>query len=207
VKLDSERNAREFMSSMKCPLFLLLTFCASSIAHSQATATKTETRQRGSVTTDASIVASAATLASVQKAVQTLGDNALRGKFGYAIENMYPRFKKKQEKVWQQIIPSVKIKIDQGIDVKLKESDVFHNWMFIVPTTQVWTFMGQNGRPPRKAEIKGFQIAVAQEARVPGQEKWSFIEGSGMTTRDLRSVFPSLPVHLSLPKPSKKEIK
>ncbi len=220
------------MSPMKRSLFFFLTLCIANVAFAQAT--------------DQSIKVPAATLESVQRATQTLANNALKGKFGYAIDNMYPRFKKKQEatlgkkidakniesqttsslnkmgvtitsytagkpvgvfKVWQQIIPSKKVKIDQGIKVDLKDSDVFQNWMFIVPTTQVWTFTSQKGGPPRKAEIKSFQIAIAQDLAIPGQEKWSFIDGTGMTTRELRSVFPSLPLLLELPKPSKAEIK
>jgi len=244
VKLDSELNAREFMSSMKCSLFFLLTLCTANVVSAQITAPSVP--RQGGVTTDASLAVPAATMASVQKAVQTLGDNALRGKFSYAFDNMYPRYKKKQEKllgkkidslalesqmaarlnkmgvtitsytagkpvgvfkVWKQIKPALKMKIDQGIKVNLKNSDVFHNWMFIVPTTQVWTFMSQKGGLPRKALINDFQIVVAQEQGAPGQEKWTFIDGLGMTTRELRSIFPSLPAHLTLPTPSKSEIK
>ncbi len=201
---------------------------------------------RGPVMTDESIVIPAATLASVQLATQKLADQNLKGNYAYAIENMYPRYKKKQEKtlgtminaqevqtkianglnqmgvtitsytvgkpvgvfkVWQQIKPELKMKIDQGIDVKLKDSDVFSNWLIFIPTTQVWTFTNNKSGVPRKLKRESYQIAVAQEIGVQGQEKWTFIDGSKMTTQDLRSVFPSLPSRLLLPESKDSEIK
>lgn len=110
-------------------------------------------------------------------------------------------------KVWQQIKPEIKMQIDQGIDVKLKNSDVFSNWLIFMPTTQVWTFADKKGGPPRKLKREGYQIVIAQELGVQGQEKWTFIDGGKMTTQDLRSVFPSLPSRLVLPEPKDSEIK
>jgi len=233
------------MSSMKRSLFLIFALCVTEVATAQIETPEETVDLSKAIRSDKALKVPAATIASVQKATQIFGDNALKGNFSYAIEKMYPRYRKKQQKVlgkgidpeaieketasrlnamgvtitsytagrpigvfkvWQQIKPSMKLKIDQGINVKLKKSDVFHNWMFIVPTTQVWTFTSQRGGPPRKAKIEGFQIVIAQES-TPGQEQWTFIEGSGMTTRELRTVFPSLPVQLLLPTIKKSEIK
>lgn len=244
--LDSERNAREFMSSMKRPLSILLTLCATEIAIGQVVQNPTNvTKEPLEIRADKSLRVPAATMEAVQSATQTLGNNILNGNFSYAVEKMYPRYRSKQEKlhgrmdakkieldmstslnnmgvtitsftaekpigvfkVWQQIKPSVKLRLDQGIKTELKASDVFHNWLFIVPTTQVWTFASKKGGPPRRLKREGFQIAVAQETPVAGQETWTFIDGASMTTQDLRSVFPSLPVRLVLPERSDSEVK
>ena len=104
MELDSEPNAREFMTSMKYQLFFLLSLGAVEITSAQAAPVA-----RQGVTTDVSIVAPAATQASVQKAVQILANNILKGNFGYAIDNMYPRYKKKQEKLLGEIIDAKEI--------------------------------------------------------------------------------------------------
>jgi len=70
--------------------------------------------------------------------------------------------------------------------------------MVIVPTTQTWKFLSQTGGKPRYLKREGFQIAIAKETDLPGQENWTFI--GEVKEQVLRSFFPSLPPNLQLPK-------
>ncbi len=196
-------------------------------------------------TTDQSVVAPAATVDSCKRATQKLGDNVIKGNYLYALEKMYPRYRKRQNvkhgeqkfnelvlnmsktlnnmgvtitsfkadkpigffKVWRQIKPAAKLKIARGEQKDVIAGDVFHNWLMIVPTTQVWTFTSNKGGPPRKLKREGFQVAVAQEKAVSGQEEWTFLDGGTLTPQELRAMFPSLPQTLVLPKREDSEIK
>ena len=196
-------------------------------------------------TTDPSVIAPAATAESCVRATQKLGDNVIKENYLYALEKMYPRYRKRQSvkhgeqkfnelvlnmsktlnkmgvtitsfkaqrpigffKVWRQIKPAAKLKIKRGEQKDVIAGDVFHNWLMIVPTTQVWTFTSNKGGPPRRLKREGFQVAVAQETAVSGQEKWTFIDGGTLTPQELRAIFPSLPQTLVLPKREDKEIK
>ncbi len=73
-------------------------------------------------------------------------------------------------RVWPQIRPAAKLKIKSGEQKDLIAGDVVYNWLIMVPTTQVWTFTSNKGGPPRKLKREGFQVAIAQEAAIPGQE-------------------------------------
>jgi hypothetical protein len=110
-------------------------------------------------------------------------------------------------RVWPQIKPDAKRKLDSGVQQDLLDSDVVYNVLVIVPTTQVWTFTNNSGKPPRKLKREGFQVAIAQEVEVPGTEEWTFIDGDSLSPRDLRAMFPSLPQTLVLPKLFDSEIK
>lgn len=196
-------------------------------------------------TTDKTVVVPAATIASCQRATQVLGDNVIKQNFLFALEKMYPRFKKRQiamhgEKkfkqvfldmpktlnnmgvtinsfkadppiaffrVWPQIKPAAKLKLERGEQKDVIAGDVVYNWLIMVPTTQVWTFTSNQGKPPRQLKRVGFQIAVAKEAAVPGEEQWTFIDGGTIKPQDLRAMFPSLPQQLILPAREDSEIK
>jgi len=109
-------------------------------------------------------------------------------------------------KVWPIIKPEVKARISRGEQTKTSSGDELYHWMVIVPTKQVWAFLSQRGGNTRYLQRTEFQIAVAQEAAVPGQEKWTFI-ASPIKEQQLRSMFPSLPHTLKLPSLQDKEIK
>jgi len=196
-------------------------------------------------TTDPTVKVPDATQMSCQKATQILGNMVMKGDMQYAYDHVYPRYKKRQERlhgekkfkqqfldapkilnqmgvtidsfvaekpvsffrVWPQIRPAAKLKVDSGVQKELKNEDIFYNWLIIVPTTQVWTFRNQNGGLPRKLKREGFQVAVAQEATMQGQEKWMFIDGGTIKPQKLRSIFPSLPQTLVLPQRKDSEIK
>ena len=110
-------------------------------------------------------------------------------------------------RVWPQIRPAAKLKIERGEQDDVIAGDVVYNWLIMVPTTQVWTFTSNKGGPPRKLQRVGFQVAIAQEAAVPGQEQWTFIDGGTLKPQDLRGTFPSLPQNLVLPKREDTELK
>ena len=110
-------------------------------------------------------------------------------------------------RVWAQIRPAGKLKIKSGEQKDLIAGDVVYNWLIMVPTTQVWTFTSNKGGPPRKLKREGIQVAIAQEAAIPGQEKWTFIDGGTLKPQELRAMFPSLPQKLVLPKRVDSEIK
>jgi hypothetical protein len=110
-------------------------------------------------------------------------------------------------RVWPQIKPDAKLKLDRGEQKNLQAGDVVYNRLIIVPTIQEWIFRDNHGGPPRKLKREGFQVAIAQETVVPGEEQWTFIDGDALSPRDLRAMFPSLPQKLVLPKLLDSEIK
>ncbi len=110
-------------------------------------------------------------------------------------------------RVWPQIKKDAKLKIKLGQQRALKAGDTFYNILAFVPTTQIWVFRNNDGRPPRKLKRKGFQIAIAAETEVPGQEQWTFIDGTFMTPQSLRSIFPSLAKQIVFPKREEIEVK
>ncbi len=109
-------------------------------------------------------------------------------------------------RVWPELKPDAKIKLDSGEQKEVAEEDVIYNWLVMVPTTQVWTFTSEGGRPPRKLKRVGFQIAIAREVEVPGTEVWTFIDGGTIQPNDLRAMFSSLPLGLVLPERTDSEI-
>ena len=110
-------------------------------------------------------------------------------------------------RVWPQIKPAAKLKIERGEQKDVIAGDVVYNLLVMVPTTQEWTFTSNKGGPPRKLKRLGFQVAIAPETPVPGQEKWTFIDGGTLKPQELRAMFPSLPQNLVLPKREDSEIK
>lgn len=110
-------------------------------------------------------------------------------------------------RVWPQIKPDAKRKLDSGQQKDLLDGDVVYNLLIMVPTIQVWTFTNNRGEPPRKLKREGFLVAIAQEVEVPGTEDWTFIDGATIQPQELRAMFPSLPQKLVLPMRLDSEIK
>jgi len=101
-------------------------------------------------------------------------------------------------KVQASIRPEIKAKLATGEIKEIAPGDEYYHWMVIVPTTQTWKFLSQTGGKPRYLKREGFQIAIAKETDLPGQENWTFI--GEVKEQVLRSYFPSLPPNLQLPK-------
>ena len=110
-------------------------------------------------------------------------------------------------RVWPQIKPDAKLKLERGEQKDLLAGDVVYNRLVIVPTIQEWIFRDTNGGPPRKLKREGFQVAIAKETIIPGEEKWTFIDGGTIKPQELRAMFPSLPQKLVLPQRVDSEIK
>jgi len=101
-------------------------------------------------------------------------------------------------RVHPMIKPEIKAKLATGELTQTKPGDEYYHWMVIVPTTQKWKFLSPKGGKPRYLKRTGFQIAIAKETDLPGQEKWTFI--GEVKVQELRFLFPSLPPNLELPK-------
>lgn len=108
-------------------------------------------------------------------------------------------------RVLPKIKPEIKAKLATGEIKQTKPGDEYYHWMVIVPTTQIWKFLSNTGAKPRYLKREGFQIAIAKETDLPGKEQWTFI--GEVKEQELRSLFPSLPPNLELPKLKDSEIK
>jgi hypothetical protein len=75
------------------------------------------------------------------------------------------------------------------------DEPVYDKWMLFIPTCMQFRTIA--GDPPRAHVINSFsfQVAISDKSR----EDWSFINGSGLSVSDLRSLFASLPANLELP--------
>jgi len=110
-----------------------------------------------------------------QLKAQVLGAKDKLMEMGVIIESFRAESPTGFFKVWPKIRPEVKAKRASGEQNKLKQGDEYYQWMVIVPTTQVWEFLSSKGGKSRFLKRQQFQIAVASELSVPGQEKWSFV--------------------------------
>lgn len=110
-------------------------------------------------------------------------------------------------RVWPLIKPDAKLKMKRGEQEGLQDGDVVYHRLMMVPTTQLWTFRNTKSGVPRILKREGFQIAIAKETVIPGQEEWTFIDGGTIKPQDLRAMFPSLPQKMVLPKRRDSEVK
>lgn len=163
---------------------------------------------------------------SAVAAVQKLGDEVVRGRHEYAIERMYPRWKERTAKrlggmealekqlagVAEQMqrkgismlsfkpvgVPKVYEvwpgKKVETVDGKPQEVLVKTKWMVFIPTVTKFRVIDDVGKY-RYIESKGFQVAIADK----GSDDWTFMDGSGISVSDLRSLFPDVPRNLELP--------
>ncbi|MEI7928279.1 MAG: hypothetical protein WCH40_06985 [Verrucomicrobiales bacterium] len=179
-------------------------------------------------------VPTAEVLLSAKTAVEKLGAQVVLGRFDVAIERMYPVWKKRMaERVggMEQLVaklggaakqmqingvslisfkpegkPSV-YEVSLGkkavtINGKPSEVDVFTKWLLFIPTATQFRLFKANDPKPHVVESTGFQVAISDK----GQNDWTFIDGSGLTISDLRTLFPTLPEDLVLPPMGGREI-
>jgi hypothetical protein len=170
--------------------------------------------------------APAAVVNSAVAAVQKLGDQVVLGRHEYAIERMYPRWKERtakrlggMEALEKQLAGVVEQMRRQGIAmlsfkpsgvpkvyevwpgrkvVKVDGADqevlIKTKWMVLIPTVTKFRIIDDVGKY-RYIERKGFQVAIADK----GTDDWTFMDGSGISVADLRSLFPDVPANLELP--------
>ena len=171
-------------------------------------------------------VAPAEVVNSAVTAVQKLGDEVVRGHHEYAIERMFPQWKERAAKqlggmevLEKQLAGVVEQMQRQGIsmlsfkptgtptayevgpgkkvekvDGKNQEVLVATKWMVLIPTVTKFRVIDDVGKY-RYIERTGYQVAISDK----GKNDWWFMDGTGITVADLRSLFPDVPRNIELP--------
>lgn len=172
-------------------------------------------------------------VASASAAVAKLGDEVVLGRYQVAVDRMNPMWKERTAKrmggmealekqlagvagqmVQQgisiiyfkpqgqprafEVSPGKKVEKVNGADV---ESLVFNKWMVLVPTSTKFRIMRPGETKASVIDSTGFQVAISDK----GKNDWTFIDGSGVSVNDLRSLFVTLPQDLVLPPLEKHE--
>lgn len=177
--------------------------------------------------------APAEVVASAVAAVASLGDEVVLGRYQVAVERMNPVWKERtasraggMNKLEEQLAGVARQMVQQGISmisfkpqgqprsyevgpgkkvdiVKGEEVEtlIFTKWLVLVPTATKFRIIRQGESKPLVIESIGFQVAVSDK----GRNDWTFIDGSGLTVNDLRSMFVTLPQDLQLPPLEKHE--
>ncbi|HSP42124.1 MAG TPA: hypothetical protein VLO11_04585 [Luteolibacter sp.] len=173
--------------------------------------------------------------ASAVAAVGKLGDEVVLGRYQAALDRMNPEwkqrtaarmggmaelerrlegvaaemirqgitmisFKPQGEPVVHEVSPGTKKVRENGVE---KERMVFTKWLVLVPTVTRFRIIAEGNPRPMVIENTGFQVAVADKDKLD----WSFIDGSGLTTADLRGLFITLPKDMELPPVGKREVR
>jgi len=174
-------------------------------------------------------------VSSASKAVADLGKEIVLGRFHVAGERMYPMWKERSakriggmEKLQEQIDGVAKMMLQQGISItdfspkgqarayevypgkvvevvdgKEVERLRYTKWLVLVPTVTRFRTHIKGDPIAVIIESTGFQVAVTDK----GKEDWTFIDGSGVSVNELRSLFVNLPMNLELPPLEKRKIK
>lgn len=179
--------------------------------------------------------ASPEVVASAVKAVSDLGQQVVLGRYKYAMERMFPQWKDRaakrlggMEKLEKQldsvadqmlrqgisitdfvpqgqprafeVIPGKKVAMVNGQQV---EQLIYTKWLVLVPTLTKFRVFIKDDPKPVTIESTGFQIAISDKDK----DDWTFIDGSGVTVNELRSLFINLPQNLELPSLEKRQIR
>lgn len=181
-----------------------------------------------------SVTAPADAIASAVGAVGALGDEVVLGRYQVALERMNPQWKERtanrmqggKEELEKQLAGVARQMVQQGISMisfkpqgqprsfevgpgkkvqKINGEDVevlvFNKWLVMVPTLTKFRIIRQGEPRPIVIESVGFQVAVADK----GKANWTFIDGSGLSVNDLRSLYVNLPQDLEFPPLEKRE--
>lgn len=172
---------------------------------------------------------------SVVAAVEALGKEVVLGKYQVAIDRMYPHWKERaakriggMEKLEKQLADVSKEMLKRGISITDfkpqgqprafevypgkavqiidgKETEVmrYTKWLVLVPTVTRVRMLIKGDPVVVNYESTGFQVAICDK----GSDEWYFIDGSGVTVNELRSLFITLPESIELPPLEKKQIK
>jgi hypothetical protein len=89
----------------------------------------------------------------------------------------------------------------ERVNGKEVESLIFTKWLVLVPTATKFRIIREGETKPLVIDSIGFQIAISEK----GRNEWTFIDGSGLTVNDLRSLFGTLPKDLQFPPLEKRE--
>lgn len=179
--------------------------------------------------------ASPEVVASAVSAVGELGKQVVLGRYQVAMQRMFPQWKERTakrlggmdklekelesvpEKMLAQgisitdfvpqgqprafeVIPGKKVSMVAGQQI---EQLIYTKWLVLVPTLTKFRVFIPNDSKPVIIESTGFQVAISDK----GKNDWTFIDGSGVTVNELRSLFINLPQDLELPPLEKRQIK
>jgi hypothetical protein len=179
--------------------------------------------------------APAEVVASAVAAVARLGDEVVLGRYQVAVERMNPQWKERTAKrmggmkeLENQLAAVAQQMVQQGISiisfkpqgqprsfevgpgkevVTVDNAEVenltFSKWLVLIPTTTKFRVIRPGDPKPMVIESIGFQVAISEKAKLD----WTFIDGSGLSLNDLRSLFVTLPRDLKLPPLGKQEIR
>ncbi len=169
---------------------------------------------------------------SAVAAVAGLGDAVVMGRYQVAVERMNPLWKERTSsrmggmaELEKQLATVAQQMVKQGITIrsfkpqgqaqsfevgpgrKVEKVDgqevetlIFNKWLIFIPTSTHFRIM-RDGQKAVEIESIGFQVAISEK----GKNDWTFIDGSGLTVNDLRSLFVTLPPDLKFPPIEKRE--
>lgn len=158
-------------------------------------------------------------------AVNDLGRQVVLGKMKTSLDRMYPQWKDRMSRklggepaLEKQFDEAVAEMVRQGtsmisfrthgfpkvyevfpgkkvemVDGKQVETLINTKWLLLIPTEVRYRVMQK--QEAMVIESKGFQVAIADKEKL----QWTFIDGSGLTVQDMRSLFISLPADMELP--------
>jgi len=174
-------------------------------------------------------------VAAAVNAVAKLGDEVVLGRYQVAVERMNPMWKaravqrkggmaaleKELDSVAAQMVqhgisiisckpqgqprpyevsPAKKTIKQNGVDTEIT---AYTKWMVLVPTVTKFRILLQGNQKPTLIESTGYQVAICDK----GKNDWTFIDGSGLSANDLRSLFITLPQNMELPPLGKREVR
>ena len=174
-------------------------------------------------------------VAAAVQAVSDLGREVVQGRYQVATERMFPQWKERaavrlggMEKLDAQLAAVADQMLKQGISItsfvpqgeprafevipgkkvsvvggKEVEQLIYTKWLVLVPTVTTFRAFLPNDPKPVNIESTSFQIAISDK----GKNHWTFIDGSGVSVNDLRSLFINLPQTLELPPLEKRQLK
>lgn len=163
-------------------------------------------------------------------AVNDLGSEVVKGKFACLYERMNPQWRARlaekiggEAKLRQQcesagavlaknamtitrltatgfptvfeVSPGKKESVVEG---KKVETLIYTQWLLLVPTITHMRIVGVDGT--HTLESRSFQVAVSPKSEL----QWTFIDGKTTSVAELRNLFISLPVNVTLPKQEQK---
>lgn len=172
-------------------------------------------------------------VAAASAAVADLGNEVVLGRYQVAVERMNPQWKENaanrmggMKDLEKQLAGVARQMVQQGISIisfkpqgqprsfevspgkkvdKVNGGDVesliFTKWLVMIPTVTKFRIIREGQPKPVFIESIGFQVAISDK----GKNNWTFIDGSGLTVNDLRSIFITLPQDLKFPPLEKRE--
>lgn len=172
-------------------------------------------------------------VAAASSAVAKLGDEVVLGRFQAAVERMNPMWKARAAQrmggmaaLEKQLASVAAQMVQQGISMisfkpqglprpyevspakkTIKQNGVdteimaYSQWMVLVPTATKFRILRPGNPKPLVIESTGYQVAICDK----GKNDWTFIDGSGLSANDLRSLFITLPQNIELPPVGKRE--